>query len=83
VSVIPGKRQLRVDWDLADPSGRPIDEVWATRDDIERRVREQRMRTASTDLLDDAGYGPFLGSRWPRDRAASVGPSTCRVVATT
>ena len=35
---IPGKRY--VDWDLEDPKGRPLDEVRATRDDIERRVRE-------------------------------------------
>src|SRR2546423_291259 len=34
---IPGKRY--VDWDLADPSGRPVDEVRAIRDDIDRRVR--------------------------------------------
>jgi arsenate reductase len=33
---IPGKRYL--DWDLEDPSGRPVDEVRATRDEIERRV---------------------------------------------
>jgi arsenate reductase (thioredoxin) len=33
---IPGKRYL--DWDLEDPMGRPIDEVRATRDEIERRV---------------------------------------------
>jgi len=33
---IPGKRY--VDWDLADPKGRPVDEVRATRDDIARRV---------------------------------------------
>ena len=33
---IPGKRY--VDWDLPDPKGRPVDEVRATRDDIERRV---------------------------------------------
>jgi arsenate reductase len=33
---IPGKRYL--DWDLPDPSGRPVDEVRATRDEIERRV---------------------------------------------
>jgi arsenate reductase len=35
---IPGKRY--VDWDLADPAGRPLDEVRATRDDIGRRVAE-------------------------------------------
>ena len=33
---IPGKRY--VDWDLPDPKGRPVDEVRATRDEIERRV---------------------------------------------
>ena len=34
---IPGKRYI--DWDLPDPAGRPIDEVRAIRDDIDRRVR--------------------------------------------
>ena len=38
--VIPGKKQLRADWDLPDPKDRPLDEVRATRDDIERRVRD-------------------------------------------
>ena len=33
---IPGKRYL--DWDLADPKGRPADEVRATRDEIAARV---------------------------------------------
>jgi arsenate reductase len=33
---IPGKRYL--DWDLPDPKGRPIPEVRATRDEIDRRV---------------------------------------------
>ncbi len=33
---IPGKRYL--DWELEDPSGRPVGEVRATRDEIERRV---------------------------------------------
>jgi len=35
---IPGKRYL--DWDLADPKGRPLEEVRATRDEIEVRVAE-------------------------------------------
>jgi protein-tyrosine-phosphatase len=35
--VFPGKRYL--DWELDDPSGRPLDEVRAIRDEIERRVR--------------------------------------------
>jgi arsenate reductase len=33
---IPGKRYL--DWDLPDPKGRPLAEVLATREEIERRV---------------------------------------------
>ncbi|HEX3609814.1 MAG TPA: arsenate reductase ArsC [Solirubrobacterales bacterium] len=35
---IPGKRYI--DWELEDPKGRPIEEVRATRDEIERRVVE-------------------------------------------
>ncbi len=35
---IPGRRY--VDWELEDPKGRPLDEVRATRDDIDRRVRQ-------------------------------------------
>jgi arsenate reductase len=35
---VPGKRYL--DWDLDDPKGRPIEEIRATRDEIERRVIE-------------------------------------------
>ncbi|MEA2418391.1 MAG: hypothetical protein QOE60_597 [Thermoleophilaceae bacterium] len=35
---IPGKRYL--DWDLADPAGRPVDEVRATRDLIAAQVAE-------------------------------------------
>jgi arsenate reductase (thioredoxin) len=35
---IPGKRYL--DWELADPKGRPLEEVRITRDEIERRVTE-------------------------------------------
>jgi arsenate reductase len=35
---IPGKRYL--DWDLPDPKGRPLEEVRATRGEIERRVGE-------------------------------------------
>jgi protein-tyrosine-phosphatase len=33
---IPGKRYL--DWNLPDPKGRPLEEVRATRDEIQRRV---------------------------------------------
>ena len=38
--VIPGKKQLRADWDLPDPEDRPLEEVRATRDEIDRRVRD-------------------------------------------
>ena len=34
--VYPGKRYL--DWDLADPAGKSIDEIRPIRDEIERRV---------------------------------------------
>jgi arsenate reductase len=34
---IPGKRYL--DWDLVDPKGRPLEEVRATRDEIDARVQ--------------------------------------------
>jgi protein-tyrosine-phosphatase len=36
--VFPGKRYL--DWELPDPAGRPIEEVRAIRDDIDRRVAD-------------------------------------------
>ena len=36
--VVPGKRY--VNWGLADPMGRPLDEVRAIRDEIARRVDE-------------------------------------------
>jgi protein-tyrosine-phosphatase len=35
---IPGKRY--VDWELPDPSGQPIGQVRATRDEIGRRVAQ-------------------------------------------
>lgn len=35
--VVPGKRY--VDWELTDPSGKPVEEVRTIRDDIELRVR--------------------------------------------
>jgi arsenate reductase (thioredoxin) len=36
--VLPGKRY--VDWNLPDPSGRPLDEVRPLRDEIDRRLGE-------------------------------------------
>ncbi len=41
---VPGVRYL--DWELADPKGRPLEEVRRTRDEIERRV---------TELVDELG----------------------------
>jgi arsenate reductase len=35
---IPGKRYI--DWNLLDPKGRPLDEVRALRDNIDRRVAD-------------------------------------------
>ena len=35
---VPGKRYL--DWDLADPQGRPLEQVRAIRDDIDTLVRQ-------------------------------------------
>jgi protein-tyrosine-phosphatase len=35
---IPGKRYI--DWELPDPSGQPIEQVRATRDEIGRRVAQ-------------------------------------------
>jgi arsenate reductase len=41
---VPGVRYL--DWELDDPKGRPLEEVRATREEIERRV---------TELIDELG----------------------------
>ena len=35
---IPGKRYI--DWDLADPAGRPLEDVRGIRNEIDRRVHE-------------------------------------------
>ncbi len=35
--IVPGVRY--VDWELPDPAGRPVEEVRATRDEIDRRVK--------------------------------------------
>jgi arsenate reductase len=49
---IPGKRYIG--WDLADPKGRPLDEVRATRDDIARRVDQfvEELDSAAVASLD-------------------------------
>ena len=45
--VFPGKRY--VDWDIPDPAGRPLDEVRALRQEIERRVGELLEELAPTE----------------------------------
>jgi arsenate reductase (thioredoxin) len=49
---IPGKRYI--DWELADPKGRPVEEVRATRDDIAHRVHQLvgELDTAAVASLD-------------------------------
>jgi protein-tyrosine-phosphatase len=56
---IPGKRYL--DWDLPDPSGRPVEEVRAIRDEISRRV---------TALVQDLDRWDGLGDEPPSGFAA-------------
>ena len=48
---IPGKRYL--DWELDDPAGRPLEEVRATRDEIERRVSSLLEEIESTRVRPD------------------------------
>ena len=48
---VPGVRYL--DWELEDPHGRSVDDVRATRDEIERRVRR---------LVDELAGGAHLPS---------------------
>ena len=47
--VLPGKRYL--DWDVADPAGKTVDEIRPIRDDIDRRVRELVADLTRTDRL--------------------------------
>lgn len=49
--VFPAKRYL--DWDLADPAGRPVEEVRPIVDDIDRRAR-----ALLDDLIGDGRGGP-------------------------
>jgi arsenate reductase len=50
---LPGKRYI--DWDLPDPAGRPIEEIRAIRDNIDRRVH------ALVDELDESPRGRQRG----------------------
>jgi arsenate reductase (thioredoxin) len=38
--AVPGRKQLRVDWDLRDPKDADLAAVRAIRDDIERRIEQ-------------------------------------------
>ena len=44
---IPGRRY--VDWELDDPAGRPLAEVWRTRDEIGLRVESLLAELAATE----------------------------------
>ncbi|HJR97331.1 MAG TPA: arsenate reductase ArsC [Actinomycetota bacterium] len=46
--IFPGKRYL--DWELPDPSGRPVSEVRPIRDEIDTRVRELLAELAEAKL---------------------------------
>jgi arsenate reductase (thioredoxin) len=54
---IPGKRY--VDWGLADPKGRPVDEVRAIRDDIAARIEAL---VAELDAREGAIHHPQAGA---------------------
>jgi len=45
--IYPGKRYL--DWELEDPAGKPVEEVRAIRDEIDRRVRALLSELAPAD----------------------------------
>jgi protein-tyrosine-phosphatase len=58
--VYPGKRYL--DWELDDPSGRPIEEVRRIRDELERRVRDL-MAELGIDPVDSAQASQAASAR--------------------
>jgi arsenate reductase (thioredoxin) len=62
---IPGKRYL--DWDLPDPTGRPLKEVRSTRDDISRRVNEliSELDDVNESRTDSRPGEPFDGPAVP------------------
>ena len=73
--VFPGKRYL--DWELADPAGKPVDEVRPIVDEIDRRVRG-----LAAELLDTrrSGSGSSSGATTQQlvsghSREASSGPT--------
>jgi len=53
---IPGKRY--VDWDLADPGGRPLSEVRAIRDEIARRTAQLAAELDDRSLAASRGTPP-------------------------
>ncbi|HET9608776.1 MAG TPA: hypothetical protein VFP06_04160 [Acidimicrobiales bacterium] len=54
--VYPGKRYL--DWDLADPAGRPVDEVRPIVDEIDRRARALLAELLATEPARAPGPAP-------------------------
>jgi arsenate reductase len=63
---IPGKRYI--DWELEDPKGRPIDEVRATREEI-----NQRVNALVSEL--DPGWRGCCSSPSPRPHPFTTPPS--------
>jgi arsenate reductase len=61
--VIPGKRYI--DWDLSDPAGQPLDQVRATRDDIDERVCAlvAELETSPRSSVQSCGGSPPAGGR--------------------
>jgi hypothetical protein len=56
--AVPGRKQLRVDWDLADPQDADIDTTRAIRDAITRRVEhlvDELDRLEATPIPDRPG----------------------------
>ena len=56
---IPGKRYL--DWDLPDPTGQPVDEVRATRDDIAAASRSSSGRSTAPPITTAGGCMTRIG----------------------
>jgi L-amino acid N-acyltransferase YncA/protein-tyrosine-phosphatase len=59
--VYPGKRYL--DWELEDPAGKPVEQVRAIRDELDRRVQALLAELAPT--VGDIRIEPLVPEDWP------------------
>ena len=59
--VYPGKRYL--DWELEDPAGKPVEQVRAIRDELDRRVRA--LLAELTPTVGDIRIEPLVPEDWP------------------